>query len=69
MKKILRIYDVGFWEFEIPEEFSEAVEAHPVEHWFNLLDGSVEDLDSIFIWYVEADCLIRDVELKEKEEE
>ena len=61
MKKIIYIYENWYWEFELPEEFAEAEEAHEVEGEgvFELLDWPCEDLESVNLGFIEDECLIR----------
>ena len=69
MKKIISIFEEGFWEFELPEGFEEAQEAHEVEGWFNLLDGPCENVSTNFLWFVDKEYFISDAEEDDEEEE
>ena len=69
VRKILSVYEEWFAEFLLPEGFEEAQEAHEVEHGFNLLDWPCENLDSIFLWFVDSECFIKNVYEEEAEKE
>ena len=62
MKKIISVFEEGLWEFDRPEKFSNAEEAHPTEGWFNLLDGDVSNPETEFIGFIDGDAMIREVE-------
>ena len=69
MKKIIPIYEEGFWEFELPEGFEEAQEAHEEDWGFNILDGPCENPKTTLIGFVPSECWLRDVEEEEEEDE
>jgi len=69
MKKVLSIWEGGFWEFDLPEKFSKAEEAHEVEGGFNFLDGPVENPKTRHIGFLPSEHWLRDISEESEEDE
>ena len=62
----LSIFEEGFGWFKLPEWFENAQEAHPVEGWFNLLDGPAENQSTSQLGFVDWECLLEEEEEEEE---